>query len=126
MFCYQITGDARGEDFVCGDNIETFAYVEIEEGQFLELINCFAVPVEDTWPVKIENDTLSEGGYRVGVDIEPGEYKVKSTDEYSHYRITEDANGKEYVDGNTIEKSHYIEVREGEYLRLAKAEMKVN
>lgn len=122
---FSLTGDARGEDYIASDTVTRFAYVSVEDGQYLELRDCFAVPVEETWPVQPEDDKLTDGVYRVGVDLEPGEYKVSVTEgaDFSSYSITEDANGQEYVDSNTISKSNYIEVKEGEYLTLRGAEL---
>lgn len=122
---FSLTGDARGEDYIASDMITTFAFVSVEDGQFLELRDCFAVPVEETWPVQPEDDKLTDGVYRVGIDLEPGEYKVSVTEgaDYSSYKITEDANAKEYIDSNFISKSNYIEVKDGEYLTLRGAEL---
>ncbi|MBS4462930.1 hypothetical protein JXA27_10315 [Aerococcaceae bacterium zg-B36] len=120
---FKLTGDARGEEYIAYDMVKTFAYVKVEDGQYLELSDCFAVPVEETWPVKIENDTIGEGVYRVGIDIEPGEYKAKAKDEFARYRISKDANAIDVVDSNSIKKSSYVDVKEGEYLKLEGAEL---
>lgn len=122
---YDLTGDARGEENIAYNSIETFAYVEVEEGQFLEISDAFAVPVEDVDPVEAVDGKFGPGVYRIGVDIEPGEYKVTSIGDYASYDIATDANLNEYVDYGSIEKSNYVEVRDGEYLELVEAELTV-
>ena len=120
---YDLTGDARGEEYIAYNSIETFAYVVVEDGQFLEISEAFAVPVEDVDPVEPVDGKFGPGVYRIGVDIEPGEYKVTSIGEYASYDIATDANFIEYVDYGSIEKSNYVEVRDGEYLELVEAEL---
>lgn len=123
---YTLTNDARGEDYVAYMSFDTFSYVSVEDDQFLELKNSFAIPVEDADPVVIENDIIDPGVYRIGIDIDPGEYKVTATDEHASYTITGDANMNDYIDYSSIEKSNYIEVLEGEYLELKNAEINLN
>lgn len=122
---YDLTGDARGEEYIAYNFIETFAYVVVEDGQFLEISEAFAVPVEDVDPVEPVDGKFGPGVYRIGVDIEPGEYKVTSIGEWASYDIATDANLIEYVDYGSIEKSNYVEVRDGEYLELVEAELTV-
>lgn len=122
---YDLTGDARGEEYIAYNSIETFAYVEVEEGQFLEISDAFAVPVEEVEPAEAEDGKFGPGVYRIGIDIEPGEYKVTSIGDYASYDISTDANLRDYVDYGSIEKSNYVEVRDGEYLELVEAELTV-
>lgn len=100
--------------------------MSVEEDQFLESKNSFAIPVEDAEPVVIENDIIGPGVYRIGIDIDPGEYKVTVTDENASYTITGDANMNDYIDYSSIDKSNYIEVLEGEYLEIKNAEINLN
>lgn len=123
---YTLANDARGEDFVAYMSVDTFAYVSVEDDQFLELEDAFAVPIEEVDPIEIEDDKIGPGVYRVGIDIEPGEYKVNAIDEYASYTIAGDPNMDDYIDYSSIEKSNYIEVLDGEYLQLEDAEMSLN
>lgn len=120
---FELNGDARGEDYIASNSVDTFVYVVVEDGQYLTLSDCFAVPVEETWAVEPVDGKLPAGMYRVGTDIEPGEYKVVAVEDYASYQITEDANGEKYIDSNSIKKSHYIEVKDGEYLLISSAEL---
>lgn len=122
----EINNDARGEDYVAYISVETFAYFEVTEGQFVDLKDCFAIPADEAVPAKIEDGIAGPGHYRIGFDIEPGEYKVKALGEYAHYEINGDANGEDYIDYGYFEKSNYVEVREGEFLILSEAEMIVD
>lgn len=125
--CFEVTGDARGDDCIASQSVETFAYVEVEEGQYLDLSGSFAVPEDEKLPYDAEKEGVyGPGVYLVGYDIDPGEYKAKAIGKYPRYQIYEDALMNEYVASSSIEKSAYIEVKDKEFLSLVDAEIKVD
>lgn len=123
---YTLTEDARGEEFVASGTLYSFAYIEVEEGQYLELDGCFAVPEEEMIPYDPEEEKVyGPGMYLVGFDIEEGEYKAKANGKYPYYSIYKDTLMKDFVDFGNIEKSAYIDVKDDEFLSLVDAEIEV-
>lgn len=124
---FSVTGDARGEERIAYQSVESFAYIEVEEDQYLKLDGCFAVPEEEMLPFDAENEEVyGPGIYKVGFDIEPGEYKAMASGKYPRYHIYEDALMTEYVTSSSIKKSAYIEVKEDEFLSLVDAEIMID
>lgn len=108
-------------DLVLYDGVDTFAFVTITDGQYLKLDKCSLYPIDYTNKI----DTTKEGGFRVGVDIPAGEYKVVEDDDddevlsyplisvYSSY-----ASMIDLVTCQEVSGSGYIEVQAGQYLVL--------
>lgn len=65
-------------------------------------------------------DLIGPGTYRVGVDIEPGEYRVSANaGEMGYLDVTNSsAPGSEIVAQDVFETSTYVTVSEGQYLTL--------
>lgn len=73
---YSICNDPNGDDIIISDNFINQIYVDIQDGQYLELTNCHAVPIKDA--VMFNGTTYSDGEYLVGQEIAPGEYELKA------------------------------------------------
>lgn len=70
-------------------------------------------------PTEPEADYYAEGQYKVGTDIEPGQYILYSTGSIkAYYEITSDANGDNIIANNNFTNQNYITVNDGEYLTL--------
>ena len=123
---YSLTEDARGEEFVASSTVYSFAYIEVEEGQYLELDGCFAVSEDEMMPFDPEEEKVyGPGMYLVGFDIEEGEYKAKANGKFPYYSIYKDTLMKDFVDFGKIEKSAYIDIKDDEFLSLVDAEIEV-
>lgn len=75
-----------------------------------------------------DNKAIKEGTYKVGQDIQAGEYLVKSTSAYSaYYECSSDSTGKSssiIFNGNISEgSSEYITLKEGEYITIDRGVM---
>lgn len=109
-----------------------FIDIQLNEGQYIDLGTTTVMLSKD----QIDMDNLKQYGiFQVGVDIEPGEYKITSiTNEYhtnlgnwsgslGGYEICEDDpfNNNTLVSEGLYGEQKYIELKEGQYLRIVDA-----
>ncbi len=67
--------------------------------------------MESYVPDLVTDSSLGEGTYRVGIDIDAGEYKLKSTG-------TRASASRAIVSNKLFEDSTYVTVEDGQYLKL--------
>ena len=128
---YDITTDTTGdmESSIDSNAFENFSYIEVKKGQYLQLDKCtLYIPSElgDKFDFSNEKE-LTNGMFRVGKDVEPGEYKLEIVNDddnaqgwYSLYNNL----GGGYKGGPDLQDSDYfsgsklITLKEGQYLKL--------
>ena len=128
---YDITTDTTGdmESSIDSNAFENFSYIEVKKGQYLQLDKCtLYIPSElgDKFDFSNEKE-LTNGMFRVGKDVEPGEYKLEIVNDddnaqgwYSLYYNL----GGGYKGGPDLQDSDYfsgsklITLKEGQYLKL--------
>ena len=117
---YSLCNDPNGDDIVQNDNFVNQAYISIHNGQYLELCDCYAVPLKDATLFK--GTQYTDGEYIVGSEIAPGEYKVRaySSDEDGYYSLeTFAADGSRNIDSNrTFDNIAYVALKQGQILVL--------
>ncbi len=116
---FSINSTSKGtlDDIVSNDNFETNSIIVIKPGQYLELTDAFAVPIDE---VK-ELDTSGEGMFKVGLHISSGEYKLSAIqDESGYYAVysTAEHSLDDIVANDNFENSTYVTVSDGQYLLL--------
>ena len=117
-FC--VSSDANGDDIICNDNFDINSIVTVKEGEYLELSRCIAVPAEEFYTEHAIPKGKSGVMYKVGVDLEPGEYKVKAvTGDSGYYCIYNDSRHDDIVANDNFEGSSYVKVKKGQYLILS-------
>lgn len=118
----QISSDSSGDidSILSNANFEYNKIVTVKEGEYLTLQGCSAVPFDKS----VEVDTSGGGMFKVGVHIEPGEYKIQ-VDEDSilgsgYIEVATDSTGNfnSIRTNDNITDSTYITVEKGEYLTL--------
>ena len=113
---------SRGE-IIENDNFAYNSFIRIEEGQYLELDRCRAVPVTEKYTI----NTDGEGIFRVGIDIPAGEYKLltTSTSTSGYYEVGNMPMSKDYHIklNDNFKTSAYVTVYEGEYLTLVRCKL---
>ena len=106
-------------------------YISVTDGQYVKVRDAVIVPVEEAEPTAL-TETVSAGMYKVGYDIEPGEYRVSFTSDsnvtYSYAislsssDVTSNSDGSAWVDdvwySDTDGEDSTITVSEGQYLEL--------
>ena len=111
---YERNEDSAGDSIIDNDNFSTFTYVNFKEGEYAKIANARAVSSADVTE-SLAKDGITEGTYKVGKDIEPGEYKI--TTETDTYWERTDKNG-EIIDNDNFTNNAYVTVKAGEYFKL--------
>lgn len=127
--CYmQVSSDSSGkmDSIVTNSNFDTFMFVTVEDGQYLQVTRGKFVKAADAKvPGADSNNVYGAGMYRVGIDIPAGEYKVTNTSEVRCYvEVRSDSYGslKGIVSNDNIDTFAYITVAEGQYLTVDRGE----
>lgn len=123
--CYfEVSADSSGKltSIVTNDNIETFAFVTVKEGQYLKVSGGKILKAADaTLPGADTSGNYGAGMYRVGIDIPAGEYKVTCVNGRSCYiEVSSDSTGSLYsiVSNDNIDTFSYITVADSQYLTV--------
>jgi hypothetical protein len=126
MSYYELCKDSSGEfnSIICNDNYSNFTYLTVEDGQYLNMRDAYAVPAEELSPYEPEDGKYVTGMYKVGFDIPAGEYKVK-VDESSLMGmayVERSKNSKHQlssiISNDNITEEKYITIKDGEYLKM--------
>ena len=124
MAYYQVASDSTGalESIVSNDNFSGTRYITVSDGQYLTLTSCTAYPASYVSEGKVKNDNLSGGMYKVGVDIEAGEYKVTPEGD-GYYEVDSSSAGTldAIVANENFSSDVYVTVSDGQYLKLSGA-----
>lgn len=120
-FC--ISADSSGNSIVENDNFGSHYFLEIEDGDYLELTRCVAIPIEDA-EIEFDQNNLTEGMYRVGIDIPAGEYKLTQTSNLAAYVCVYEgcSKNRDIITNDNFENQKYITVKDGNYLLIIRCE----
>ncbi|WP_113673773.1 hypothetical protein [Vallitalea guaymasensis] len=130
---FEISKDSSGEldSIIANDNIITHSYLTINEGEYLKLQNAVAISVEDKEPYEPIDNKYQQGMYKVGVDIPAGEYKINMKEDsvmgFGYYEVTTDSSHtlETIVTNDNFENNAYIDLKEGQYIKLTDAFIEV-
>lgn len=76
---------------------------------------------EDETIVSIGDSVINAGMYKVGVDIEPGEYMLFNNDDYRAYVcVSTDSNQNDIVYNENFANNYIATFNEGEYVEIKK------
>ena len=117
-FC--VSSDANGDDILFNDNFESNSIITINDGEYLKLSRCIAMPAEEFYLEYTMKLGLSGVMYKVGYDIQPGEYKVIAEEDRGYYCIYNDSRHDDIVANDNFDNSSYVSVSEGQYLLLSR------
>jgi len=128
---YAVKSDSTGSlsSIIANGNFHNTVYLTVSDGQYLEIKRAeFAIEsaVPAATPV---NGVLSEGIYKVGKDIEEGEYLLLSLnpDTRAYCAVLSDSTGAHgtIVTNDNFKGNKYITVKNGQYLEFSRAELLV-
>ncbi len=125
---FSICTDANCENIIRNENFSGQMYININYGQFLELVRCYAVPVFEAAMYNASNGIYSDGEYKVGSEIPAGEYRiVAGVGQRGYYAIEEPKyNGdREIISNNNFTNAAYVLVQEGQILKLTRCSIRV-
>ncbi|WP_129692304.1 hypothetical protein [Gottfriedia acidiceleris] len=121
---FQVSKDSSGtlESIVSNDNFTTDAIVSIKPGQYFEFKDAKAYPIAKAPKLEPKNGKLQEGTYKVGLHIQPGEYKVVA-DGTAYVEVSKSSyHGLEdIVTNDNFEGEKYITVKAGQYIKVSSA-----
>lgn len=122
----EVDKDSTGKlDSIIGnDNIEGRVYVTVNDGQYFNVKSAKIYPADKAPKVEAKNNKLAGGMYKVGVDLQPGEYKVSAKDE-GYVEVKSDSNpGLDgIVSNDNFTGDKYVTVSAGQYIKLQSAEL---
>ena len=119
-----VATDSSGSlnSIVTNDNIDTFTFVTVSDGQYLTVTRGEFVKATDAEvPGMDENGNYGEGMYRVGIDIPAGEYKITPSGEFSTYiEVSKNSKGDldDIITNENTSDPMYITVKDGQYLTV--------
>ena len=129
MGSFDITTGTSGDfdEIVDSNAFHNFEYIKVKDGQYLKLDSCTLYIIDEVKPsMHLEKfDELTNGMFIVGIDIEPGQYKLENINKeyngwFSLYNSLDggynggvDLQDSDFFDNNTL-----ITLTEGQYLKL--------
>ncbi|SHH06497.1 hypothetical protein [Tepidibacter thalassicus] len=121
MAYYELDKDSSGnlESVISNDNFTINRYIQIKEGEYLKLKNCKLYAVDKAPELAVKEM------YKVGYDLQAGEYKVVA-EGMGYYEVAKNARGgvMNIVANENFEGETYITVQDGQYLKLQNAKLK--
>lgn len=124
----QVSKDSTGDinSIVTNENIQNRTIVTVKDGQYLTATNGKIYPIDKAPKVDTSSGILPSGMYKVGVDIQPGEYKV-SADANGYVEVAKNSLGSidSIVSNDNFTGDKYITVAAGEYLKITNATLKL-
>jgi len=124
---FSLSSDANGDDIIVNDLFDGNSIIEVRDGEYFEISRGYAVPLEETLPATPQGGYLYDGFYIVGRDLPAGEYRLESTDDAmgGYYAIYEDFRQDDIISNDLFEGSSYVDVGEGQYLKLNTCRLKL-
>mgnify|MGYP003618920709 CR=1 FL=1 len=111
---YERNEDSGGDSIIDNDNFSTFVYVNFKDGEYAKIANSRAVSSSEITE-SLAKDGITKGTYKVGKDIEAGEYKIVSEGDTYWERTDKDG---EIIDNDNFENTAYVTLKNGEYFKL--------
>jgi len=119
---FEYSSDNSGEynSIIASDFFYENDILTIEEGNYLNLEYCYAVPIANA-----SLDSSSEGMFKIGVHLPAGEYNLVATSEYAYYEIDRDArhNTNSILKNDFFANIAKVSVSNGQYLKLNKCKI---
>ena len=105
------------------DVFSEITYVKLNEGEYLNLISSELISFEDINPIKLNLESVLNGRFLVGKDIEPGEYSLSPSINYGYVEIT---NSLRPLPEDVVKKSYFNEplrvvLADGQFIKVSAA-----
>lgn len=118
---FKVSEDSAGDSIIMNDTFSTHTFVTVEDGQYFQIKRSEMTLAKDVEPLA-EDGIISDGMYRVGIDIPAGEYKATATsDRDGYYSVRSDSvasNNRSILFNDVFEGNAFFTVSEGQYLCL--------
>lgn len=105
---------------ISNENFKEPVIVTINDGEYLKLSRCNAVPFEQA-----KLDTSKPGQFKVGTHLAPGEYRIVIDEDSAYYEVTTDSRHKisSIRTNDNISGNSYITLEDGEYIYLKRCHL---
>lgn len=114
---FEVNADTNGNDTISNDNFSYPRYITVNSGVFITISDAKMYPIAKAPAITFPSDKYV-GYLKVGRDIEPGTYLVKTYGGEGYYEICDEYD--EIFDNNFFKNQTYITIKEGQYLMLSK------
>lgn len=126
----ELAKDSSGstDSIIANDDFSTRDMVTASAGQYLTIKGGTAYAVADAPKVDTSSGTLSDGMYKVGTDLPAGEYQVTAgTSGVSYVEVAKDSTHTmdSIVTNDIVSGNKYVTVKDGQYLTLKDAKLKL-
>lgn len=111
-FC--VSSDSNQDDILFNGNFDYNSIITVNDGEYLELERCYAVPFDEVGEI----DLTGDGMFKVGTHIPAGEYKLESEINSGYYCVYSDSRQQDIIANDNFEGQNYVTVSDGEYLVL--------
>ena len=119
MGSFVVSIDPEGLDVISEDSFEANTILAVENGDYLNLIECVAVYAEDYFAFFGGEMSVSGGMLKVGGNLEPGLYELLGeAEETSLYRIYQDVRFRLVEEEKEFQEYCQVRVFKGQYLEL--------
>jgi hypothetical protein len=119
---YQVSKDSSGtlESIISNDNFKGSRYITVKDGNYIEFKNAKMSPIDKAPVFKEEDGKYQPGMYKVGRDIDPGEYKVVSDGGSAYVEVAKNSAGglDSIVSNDNFTGNKYVSVQQGQYIKL--------
>jgi len=121
---YQVSSDSSGslESIVSNDNFNGNRYITVKEGHYLEIRGAKGYALDKAPSLKPADGKYGEGMYKVGRDIDAGEYKVTPEEGAisSYLEVAKNSSGAldSIVSNDNFQAEKYITIKDGQYIKL--------
>lgn len=122
---YAVCSDPNCDDIVQNDNFYGQAYIDIHNGQYLDLTRCTAIPLEEA--AMFDGTIYTSGEYLVGKEIPAGEYKLQADEGSRGYYALERfvGDGSREIDSNdNFSNAAYVQTTAGQILVLSRCSLR--
>lgn len=113
-FC--VSSDSNETDIILNNNFENNSIITVNDGEYLNLTRCFAIPLSENPDV----DLSETGMFLVGTHMPEGEYKIDSGSQDGYYCIYADSRQDNIIANDNFQGTKYVTVSNGQYLELVR------
>ncbi len=126
---FEVDKDSTGQldSILANDNFSNRTIISVSDGQYLKMTDCVAYAFQDAPKVQPVGGFLSDGMYKVGIDLPAGEYKVTPVGD-AYVEVSSDSSHSlnSIITNDNFKEERYITVTNGQYLRLNSAKITLN
>jgi hypothetical protein len=123
---FEVTKDSTGQfdSIICNDNFQNRSIITVRDGEYIKIQSGKTYPFNEAPKVDSSASTLPSGMYKVGIDLQPGEYKLKSSgDGYVEVTGNSRHDLMAIVSNDNFSGEKYITIKAGQYIKLQRADL---